>query len=213
VTGKHIRLLAFSAAFILHAALLCFKPLSFENDENPHSEKLRVSMRSFFSPNPIQANNTESTPKQQPEQKAAMRPKKNRTPKIAHAKKLSTTEETTPTPVKTDGQETLKQTAVATPSGLSEKRNYPSLIRERVERNKFYPRASMRMNHEGTTVIELGIAPDGSVTGVVIRSSSGYSALDNAAIHAVKQSAPLPPPRKYGLGAVRLTIPVDFSLY
>ncbi|ASQ91015.1 hypothetical protein CHL67_08865 [Prosthecochloris sp. GSB1] len=213
MTDKHIRFLAFSAAFALHAALLFFKPLSFENDEYPHPEKLRVSLRSYSPPNPTQTNDTESRPKQQPEKKAVTRPKQKRTLKIADTK-MPPTIEASPSPSeKTNGEDASKQMASAAPSEQSNIGDYPSLIRKRVERNKFYPRASLRMNHEGTTVIELGIAPDGAITGIVISSSSGYSALDDAAIHTLERSAPLPPPRKYGLGAVRLTIPVDFSLY
>jgi TonB family protein len=49
---------------------------------------------------------------------------------------------------------------------------------------------------------------DGTVSGVSILTTSGHEALDQAAVAAVLDAAPFPPPE----AAVRLVIPVVFKL-
>ena len=49
-----------------------------------------------------------------------------------------------------------------------------------------YPRLSMRMNEQGKVVLRVELENDGSIANVTIKSSSGYSRLDDAALNAVK---------------------------
>lgn len=50
-----------------------------------------------------------------------------------------------------------------------------------------YPRVSRRRGEQGTVILAILILADGSVDEVRIKSSSGYSRLDQSAIQAVKQ--------------------------
>ncbi len=212
MTGKYIRFFAFSVAFTLHAALLFFKPFSVENVRSRNPGKLRVSMQSFSQPSETPENNLKPAPP--PEKKKVARPvRKRKSRRVDKTVPQETDETTKPQPVETEGLGEPEQPSTSASSGSSDMLNYPGIVRAQIERNKFYPRPSMRMNHQGTAVVVLGIAPNGMITSAVIRSSSGYRALDNAAMDAVKKSAPLPPPTRYGLGQITLTVPIDFSIY
>ncbi len=50
-----------------------------------------------------------------------------------------------------------------------------------------YPRASVRLNEEGTVVVRIDIGADGLVTDVVVLKSSGFARLDEAAVTALRQ--------------------------
>lgn len=53
---------------------------------------------------------------------------------------------------------------------------------------KEYPPLSQRLGEEGTVVVALEVAADGSVSDARVVSSSGYPRLDNAALSAVRQA-------------------------
>lgn len=68
------------------------------------------------------------------------------------------------------------------PGGVLKKIN-PSLVNGK---KQVYPRAAKKRNIEGTVILELFIAPDGSTTRCIISQSSGFSILDKAALKAAK---------------------------
>ena len=49
-----------------------------------------------------------------------------------------------------------------------------------------YPRQSMRMNEEGKVVLRVELGEDGHITNAVVKLSSGYPRLDEAALSAIK---------------------------
>ncbi|MDO8493798.1 MAG: energy transducer TonB [Deltaproteobacteria bacterium] len=65
-------------------------------------------------------------------------------------------------------------------------------IRNKIERQKFYPLLAKRSKIEGAPMIELKIKPDGSLEYVALKKSSGSSLLDEAAIKTVSLAAPYP---------------------
>jgi protein TonB len=53
---------------------------------------------------------------------------------------------------------------------------------------KEYPPLSQRLGEEGTVLLALEVAADGSIADAQVRSSSGYPRLDNAALSAVRKA-------------------------
>ncbi len=65
-------------------------------------------------------------------------------------------------------------------------------IWKKINRAKYYPEMARRDGAEGAPKIAFSISEDGKVGGVKIVQSSGNEVLDNAAIEAIQNSAPLP---------------------
>jgi len=65
-------------------------------------------------------------------------------------------------------------------------------IKTKIERAKKYPKLARRMGIQGRPSVEFEINADGSLKYVKIRRSSGEDILDNAAVDAVTNAAPLP---------------------
>jgi protein TonB len=49
-----------------------------------------------------------------------------------------------------------------------------------------YPRLSMRMNEQGRVVLKVELGEDGSIASALVKTSSGFTRLDSAALEAVK---------------------------
>jgi protein TonB len=94
---------------------------------------------------------------------------------------------------------TVKEGPVSSGGGtLFEDRNqlagYLNLIRTRIENRKRYPLWATSHRLEGEASVRFIIAPDGQVTAVTVRKSSGWESLDQAALEAVQEAAPMPRP-------------------
>jgi len=72
---------------------------------------------------------------------------------------------------------------------------YEKAWQEKVERigNLNYPDEARRQNLSGALLLSVGIKPDGSVYSIQVRRSSGYSALDDAAVRIVRLATPFAP--------------------
>lgn len=76
---------------------------------------------------------------------------------------------------------------------------YLTHVKERIEQTWRYPPEAGAQGLEGRLVMRFSIVEDGSLEGVTLLSSSGYSILDDEALRAVKDSSPFYPlPRKWG---------------
>lgn len=56
-----------------------------------------------------------------------------------------------------------------------------------------YPALALRNHYEGTTIIELKVAPSGAINSAVVYKSSGFPVLDEAALDVVKKRWRFPP--------------------
>ena len=65
-------------------------------------------------------------------------------------------------------------------------------IWKKINRSKYYPEMARRQGVEGSPKVVFSISEDGRVGGVKVVESSGNEILDNAAIEAIQNSAPLP---------------------
>lgn len=82
----------------------------------------------------------------------------------------------------------------------------------RVAELKRYP-ISARMNgQEGKVILKAVIRSDGRLADVIVHKSSGYSALDAAAIEAVKLACPLDMKHAIGKPQIVVSLPIVYSL-
>ena len=90
---------------------------------------------------------------------------------------------------------------------------YTALVREVIEKHKFYPEIAREEGVEGKVLLEFKILKNGKLAFVKVLKSSSYDILDSAAVYSVKKAAPLPPiPKKLGKRAITLRLWVKFEL-
>ncbi len=75
-----------------------------------------------------------------------------------------------------------------------------------------YPSAAVRMGLEGKLRLGITIAPDGSVRGVRVLSSSGHSVLDDSATHSVMALHIPAPPAELGWSEREIALPIRYAL-
>lgn len=80
-------------------------------------------------------------------------------------------------------------------------------------RYKRYPSQAMEKGWTGKVEVRLVVGPDGTMQGVLVKSSSGYAVLDNQAIDIVKKAKPLTPiPPALRGREFSVDVPVIFEL-
>jgi len=72
---------------------------------------------------------------------------------------------------------------------------YMEAWRAKVERvgNLNYPEEARRRNLTGNLILDVALLPDGSISRITVRRSSGYKVLDDAAIRIVRLASPFAP--------------------
>jgi len=91
--------------------------------------------------------------------------------------------------------------------------SYLEMVRLKIERHKKYPGAARVRSIEGRVTIRFVITPDGGVRAVQLAKTSRHSALDKAALRAVRAAAPFPkPPRRLFKGEIPLELTIVFEL-
>ena len=79
---------------------------------------------------------------------------------------------------------------------VNEINRYLSGFKKQLSRHIAYPDSAKKLGVIGVPTVGFSVLEDGSVSGAVIIKSSGYAALDEAALQAVRQAAPFArPPR------------------
>ena len=90
---------------------------------------------------------------------------------------------------------------------------YVGSVKSKIYGSKFYPESAQRMEQEGSVKVSFTVTSGGSVSGVSVSSSSGFSELDNAAVQAVKNAAPfgaIPP--ELGKSSLSMSITLKYYL-
>jgi protein TonB len=108
------------------------------------------------------------------------------------------------------------QTALATSGPALDRQEVERQLRdsilELVTKQLKYPAIARRKGWQGVVQLELHIEPDGRISRLHIDRTSGYPALDNAAVQAL-QFASLPQAKQWLSGqAVDLIVPVEYRL-
>lgn len=82
----------------------------------------------------------------------------------------------------------------------------------RVAELKRYPNSARMNSQEGKVIVKVVIRADGHLADVFVQKSSGYSALDAAAIEAVKLACPLHMKHAIGKPQIVVSLPIVYSL-
>ncbi|MFO0700266.1 MAG: energy transducer TonB [Nitrospira sp.] len=82
----------------------------------------------------------------------------------------------------------------------------------RVAELKHYPNSARMNGQEGKVILKAVIRSDGQLADVFVQKSSGYSALDAAAIEAVKLACPLEMKHAIGKPQIVVSLPIVYSL-
>lgn len=91
--------------------------------------------------------------------------------------------------------------------------NYTKTISGQVGRLKQYPSIARLRGWQGTTVISLLLAADGTILQVRVEQSSGHDVLDSQALAMVRQAEPLPPhPERHDGDPLTVRLPIVFAL-
>ncbi len=75
-----------------------------------------------------------------------------------------------------------------------------------------YPKMARRSGQQGRVILKVLVAENGKPENVALATSSGYEALDQAAIEAVKQWSFIPAKRNNQAMSASVLVPVKFSL-
>lgn len=91
--------------------------------------------------------------------------------------------------------------------------NYTKTISGQVGRLKHYPSIARLRGWQGTAVISIQLAADGTVLQIRIEQSSGHDVLDSQALAMVRQAEPLPPyPERHDGDPLTVRLPIVFAL-
>lgn len=212
MNNKHINALSFLIALVIHAGLLLFVSPKLQSRHYVPPQTLNLCLQTDISASDAPPKTKKALPV--PKKKNSSVPSKKKKPprnkKANEQMKPAVTEQEV---VHHETGQTSDVSNSPSPSArASVISSYLSVIRSKIEHNKYYPRFSKRQHQEGTSIIKLLIAPDGTVLKITLVSSSGHKTLDKAALDAVRKSVPLPPPSGYGLGKISLDIPLCYLL-
>ena len=100
-------------------------------------------------------------------------------------------------------------------STLAASRDYDrllSLLHAEISKHKRYPTLARRQRREGTATVAFRLHPDGGLERLAVLHSSGYGALDDAAMQAVQGVAPFRVARAHLSAPRRFTVKVSFRL-
>ncbi|MCY3859309.1 MAG: TonB family protein [Gammaproteobacteria bacterium] len=90
---------------------------------------------------------------------------------------------------------------------------YIARLAARLNRFKYYPIESLRNGENGVTVLSLVINRRGRVLSSRISSSSGFEALDQAALRIVDNAKPMPRfDRRMKMDELRVNVPMTFDI-
>lgn len=91
--------------------------------------------------------------------------------------------------------------------------DYLERVRRWIQRFQHYPQEATQRKQEGTALLDVTLARDGTVLAVALERSSGYPLLDQAAIKAVLDASPVPPfPATYRPNEGTMVLPAQYSL-
>ena len=100
-----------------------------------------------------------------------------------------------------------------TGSNFNSPKDYFQMVRQKIEKNKKYPKTAIHQNITGNVTLKFIIKKNGSITGLKIVKKSKFRSLNRAALEAIKACVPFPqPPRNYFKNPlpIQLTIVFEF---
>jgi TonB family protein len=89
--------------------------------------------------------------------------------------------------------------------------DYAQFVQERIYSNLIYPQSAFDQGWEGIVTLRMTIGQDGYLREIFVEESSGYAALDEGAVSAVKNASPFPLPDDYSGEDVELVVPLQYK--
>lgn len=86
---------------------------------------------------------------------------------------------------------------------------FMSMVRDKIEKSKFYPEYAKKRGYEGSVGITFKIAPGGDASGVEVSAPAAVDLLNKAAEKAVQNAAPFAFPRPRGFENKEIKVKVD----
>jgi len=86
------------------------------------------------------------------------------------------------------------------------------LLYTAINNNKRYPLSALRLSREGTVKLTFNLLKNGDINELKVINSSGYHALDSAALKAVKTIQPFIPARQYIASVENFLLDIRFQL-
>lgn len=90
--------------------------------------------------------------------------------------------------------------------------HYVTQVMARLQAAQRFPEQARARGEEGRAVVRFSIRRDGALGEARLASSSGFSALDQAALETVRRAAPFPAPPVGAGAALTLTAPMSFRI-
>lgn len=109
-----------------------------------------------------------------------------------------------------DDRENNKQYNAAAKHGDKTTDAFLVILHNTIQSHQHYPRKAQIMQHRGTALIRFNLFPDGHIENASLIASSGVESLDEAALLAVNESAPIKEASMYLQGKKTFTVYVDF---
>lgn len=104
-----------------------------------------------------------------------------------------------------------QQSAPSAPASTVSPQQWQQQVLTRIEARKNYPRASQAAGEEGVVVVSFTVSASGQIGSVGVARSSGFPALDQAAVQTARSAAPFPAPPA-GVAGQTVTVPLRFTL-
>ncbi len=98
------------------------------------------------------------------------------------------------------------------PEAKADNRWLAESLWQRVAELKRYPSIARLNGQEGKVILKAVIRSDGHLAQVIVQKSSGYSALDDAAMEAVRLACPLHMKHALGKPLIVVSLPIVYSL-
>ncbi|HXP29662.1 MAG TPA: energy transducer TonB [Stellaceae bacterium] len=91
--------------------------------------------------------------------------------------------------------------------------DYLDRVRRRLRQFQKYPEQAVKQKQEGTVVLAITVARDGSVLDATVARSSGFALIDEAAVKMARDASPLPPfPATYTQDQRTFDIPQKYEI-
>lgn len=98
-------------------------------------------------------------------------------------------------------------------SGSGPGDDYLDRVRRHMRKFQRYPAEAVQKKEEGTVLLDITLARNGSVLDVSVAKSSGFPLLDEAAVKMARDASPVPPfPPNYAQNEGTATIPANYRL-
>lgn len=93
------------------------------------------------------------------------------------------------------------------------KNEYLSKVRNKIARNKIYPKRAKRLKQEGKVLVSFLISHNGKIKNISLKGKSSYKRLNEAALKLLRSIARFDPiPKELGKNSWAIEVPINYSI-